>query len=249
VYNGAFGINHRKFQEIILQMPFREAITPIKQAFKANIKPGVILWFFMLTFFAAYLTNPAFNEGLGRVSALKTSVGYPFSFAVYVFSAALLPEILIVFFFQKGRVAVKNFYNFVFVGLLFGIIGIFTDIFYSYQALWFGETGLKSLLLKAFVDQGLYSPVANFLLVSIFFLRENGIRKDVITSILTLKFAIAKVLPVVVAGWCVWIPGVMLVYSMPTALQLPVASLILCFWVLIFTFVAGPKEVPTPAEV
>lgn len=231
-------------------MPLREAITPIKLAFKANIKPGVILWLLMLLFFAAYLTNPAFNAGLGRVSALKISVGYPFSFAVYVLSAALLPEILMIIFFQKGRIGIKNLRNFIFVGLLFGVIGILTDIFYSYQALWFGEAGgLKSLLFKALVDQGLYSPVANFLLVSIFFLRENGIRKEVIASILTLQFAIAKVLPVVVAGWCVWIPGVLLVYSMPTALQLPVASLILCFWVLIFTFVAGPKEVPAPAEV
>lgn len=231
-------------------MPLREAIAPIKLAFKANLKPGVILWLFMLLFFAAYLTNPAFNAGLGRVSALKISVGYPFSFAVYVLSAALLPEILMIIFFQKGRIGVKNLHNFIFVGLLFGVIGILTDIFYSYQALWFGEAGgLKSLFFKALVDQGLYSPVANFLLVSIFFLRENGIRKEVIASILTLQFALAKVLPVVVAGWCVWIPGVLLVYSMPTALQLPVASLILCFWVLIFTFVAGPREVPAPAEV
>jgi hypothetical protein len=90
--------------------------------------------------------------------------------------------------------------------------------------------------------------VANFLLVSIFFLRENGLKKEAVASILTLQFLLAKVLPVVVAGWCVWIPGVILVYSMPTALQLPVASLILCFWVLIFTFVAGSKADPTPAE-
>lgn len=230
-------------------MPLKEAIIPIKLAFKANIKPGIILWLFMLIFFAAYLMNPAFNAGLGRVSALKISVGYPFSFAVYVLSAALMPEILMIIFFQKGRIAVKNLQNFAFVGLLFGVIGILTDIFYSYQALWFGETGgLKSLLFKALVDQGLYSPVANFLLVSIFFLRENGIKKEALASIITLQFLLAKVLPVVVAGWCVWIPGVILVYSMPTALQLPVASLILCFWVLIFTFVAGPKTVPAAAE-
>lgn len=210
----------------------------------ANIKPGAILWLFMLIFFAAYATNAGFSSWLGKVSALKTAIGYPFSFGVYVLFAAFLPEMLKIIFFQKFRATVQNLYNFFFVGLLFGFIGIVTDIFYGFQALWFGETGgLESLLLKAFVDQGLYSPVANFLLVSIFFLRENGIRKEVVKNILTAQFALAKVLPVVVAGWCVWIPGVMLVYSMPTALQLPVASLILCFWVLIFTFVATQKPV------
>lgn len=229
-------------------MPLKEATAQIRQAFMANIRPGAILWLFMLIFFVAYATNESFSSWLGKVSALKTSIGYPFSFAVYVLFAAFLPETLKILFFQKGRVTGQNFRNFVFVGLLFGMIGIITDIFYGFQALWFGETGgLQSLLLKAFVDQGLYSPIANFILVSIFFLRENGIRKEVVKNILTAQFALAKVLPVVVAGWCVWIPGVMLVYSMPTALQLPVASLILCFWVLIFTFVASQK--PTAQEI
>ncbi len=223
-------------------MHLREATSQIKTAFKANIKPGVVLWLFMVIFFVAYATNSSFSSWLGKVSDLKISVGYPFSFVVYVLSAAVMPEILQILFFQKGRANMQNFYNFVFVGLLFGVIGIITDIFYGFQALWFGETGgLQTLLLKAFVDQGLYSPVANFFLVSIFFLRENGIRKEALKNILTTRFALVKVLPVVVAGWCIWIPGVMLVYSMPTALQLPVASLILCFWVLIFTFVAAQK--------
>lgn len=230
-------------------MPFSEVIAQIKQAFKANVKPGVILWVFMLIFFAFYATNAAFSAGLGRVSALKLSVGYPFSFGVYVLFAALLPEIFKIIFFQKRKVSVQNLHNLIFVGLLFGMIGIVTDIFYGYQALWFGEKDdLKTLFCKAFVDQGLYSPVANFLLVSIFFLRENGIKTAAMKTILTAEFALIRVLPVIVAGWCVWVPGVMLVYSMPTALQLPVASLILCFWVLIFSFVAEQKPEFAPAK-
>jgi hypothetical protein len=35
----------------------------------------------------------------------------------------------------------------------------------------------------------------------------------------------------------VWIPGVLVIYFMPTALQFPVASLVLVFWILIFKFV------------
>jgi hypothetical protein len=44
-------------------------------------------------------------------------------------------------------------------------------------------------------------------------------------------------LPVLIAMWCVWIPGVLVIYFMPTALQFPVASLVLVFWILIFKFV------------
>jgi len=44
-----------------------------------------------------------------------------------------------------------------------------------------------------------------------------------------------------VAGWCIWIPGVSLVYFMPSALQFPIAVLIQCFWVLIFTVINKPR--------
>lgn len=226
-------------------MPFNEIILKVKQAFKANIKPGVILWVLMLLFFVAYATNATFSAGLAKISVLKISLGYPFSFAVYFLFAALLPEILKIIFFQKRKVTIHNLYNLIFVGLLFGMIGILTDIFYNYQALWFGEKNdLKTLLCKTLVDQGLYNPLTNSLLVSAFFLRENSVKTATIKTILTIEFALTRILPVVVAAWCVWVPGVMLVYSMPTALQLPVASLILCFWVLIFSFVAKqqPKE-------
>ena len=230
-------------------MLLTEVMPQIRQAFKANIKPGAILWALMLIFFAAYATSATFSSGLGKVSELKTSVGYPFSFGVYVLFAAIMPEMFKIMFFQKWRPTVQNLRNLVFVGLLFGCIGIVTDIFYLYQARWFGEAGdLRTLLLKAFVDQALYSPVANFILVSIFFMRENGIRRETLKKIVSPRFVFTKVLPVVVAGWCIWIPGVMLVYSMPTALQLPVASLILCFWVLIFTFVTASRAEPAKAD-
>lgn len=223
-------------------MQLNEVMHQVKLAFRANIKPGAILWALMLLFFMAYATNANFSAGLGKVSAYKISVGYPFSFGVYVLFAAIMPEILKIIFFQKGRATLQNLNNLIFVGLIFGVIGIISDIFYSYQAMWFGEgNNLRTLLYKAFVDQFMYSPVANFILVAIFFLRENGIRLEVITRVLSVQFVFAKVLPVAVAGWCVWIPGVMLVYSMPTALQLPVASIILCFWVMIFSFVAAQK--------
>ena len=129
-------------------MLLTEVMPQIRQAFKANIKPGAILWALMLIFFAAYATSATFSSGLGKVSALKISVGYPFSFGVYVLFAAVMPEMFKIMFFQKWRPTVQNLRNLVFVGLLFGCIGIVTDIFYLYQARWFGEAGdLRTLAM------------------------------------------------------------------------------------------------------
>lgn len=227
----------------------KKVLHQIKLAFKANLKPGFILWIFMLVFFVAYATNTAFVVALGKVSAFKISVGYPFSFGVYVLFAALMPEILKIVFFQKRQIKRENLYNLIFVGLVFGFLGVLTDIFYGYQVTWFGEDNdLRTLSLKAFVDQAIYGPAANYFLVSVFFLRESKIKLEALKNIFTTKFAFDNVLPVVIAAWCVWMPGVILVYSMPTDLQLPVCSLILCFWVLIFTFVAKTSPEKTIEE-
>jgi len=37
------------------------------------------------------------------------------------------------------------------------------------------------------------------------------------------------------AAWMIWVPGVTLIYAMPSLLQIPTAILITSFWILIFT--------------
>ena len=39
------------------------------------------------------------------------------------------------------------------------------------------------------------------------------------------------------AAWIIWIPGVTLIYAMPSLLQIPIAILLTSFWILIFTTV------------
>jgi len=130
-------------------MPFKEFISQIKQAFKANLKPGAILWFLMLIFFLAYASNRTFSDALGEVSIFKKSIGYPFSFGVYILFAALMPEALKILFFQKRRVVIKNLYNIVFFGLVFGVLGVMTDIFTAIKLSGLAkQTILKHCLLK-----------------------------------------------------------------------------------------------------
>ncbi|MEM1444695.1 MAG: Mpv17/PMP22 family protein [Planctomycetota bacterium] len=47
-----------------------------------------------------------------------------------------------------------------------------------------------------------------------------------------------SVLPVVVNNWFVWIPAVIVIYTMPLALQLPFQNLVLCFWCLVLAFLS-----------
>jgi len=40
---------------------------------------------------------------------------------------------------------------------------------------------------------------------------------------------------VLVTNWLVWIPALALVYSLPAALQFPLFSVIMCFFILVVT--------------
>jgi hypothetical protein len=45
--------------------------------------------------------------------------------------------------------------------------------------------------------------------------------------------------PTLLATWAVWIPVVAIIYSLPLALQFPLFSLALTFWVLLLTYMTN----------
>jgi predicted ABC-type sugar transport system permease subunit len=95
---------------------------------------------------------------------------------------------------------------------------------------------MASVVPKVIVDQFLFSPLfSNPVMVGYFALCAGGFRREAWREVLQTGFYVEKVTPVMVAGWMIWIPGVSVVYSMPQLLQIPVAVIIQCFWVLVFT--------------
>lgn len=220
-------------------MKFRAALRTAAEAARANLLPGLVLQFLMALFLLAYLFHDGTKELLGHVADVKKSSGGIFAFVSYVLSAALLPEALKVAFFQKGRVTRENAWNFLTAAPAWGLVGVMVDLFYQLQGIMFGtDSAWHTILVKMFVDQFIYSPFLNNpLIVAYFAWRDTRFRPGGLRKILGPGFFMEKVFPVQVAGWCIWIPGVCLVYSMPGPLQFPVASLIQCFWALVFIFV------------
>ncbi|MCA1596057.1 MAG: hypothetical protein LC772_06500, partial [Chloroflexi bacterium] len=48
-----------------------------------------------------------------------------------------------------------------------------------------------------------------------------------------------KVVPALCTTWAVWIPLMAIIYSVPLALQFPLFSLALSFWVLLLTYMTN----------
>ena len=218
-------------------MNSRAALKMITSAIRANLLPGILLQCLMGIFLFAYATHDGTRKVLALVAEVKHQAGFSFAFFTYVIAAAFLPEALRIVFFQAGKPTVRNLTLFLTSAPAWGLMGVTVDIFYHFQAGWFGDTNsLASIVPKVIVDQVLFSPLfSSPLLVGYFTLRDGGFRSDAWQQVFCRGFYWEKVLPVQVAGWIIWIPGTSLVYSMPQLLQIPIAVVLMSFWVLIFT--------------
>jgi hypothetical protein len=215
-------------------------------AARANLLPALLLQVLMACFIAAYLLHDGTQVFLARVGESREEMGYAFSFVTYLVSGAILPEILRIVFFQRGRASADNLWNMATAAPCWGIMGVTVDFFYRCQIVWFGAENIWSVvLLKVAVDQFLYSPFfANPVITGYFTVRAGGFRREAFAYLFSRAFLAERWLPVQIAGWGVWIPSVTLIYFMPTQLQIPVAVLIHTFWVLILTTLTARREGP-----
>lgn len=216
--------------------PARSVLQQVRTAVVANLRPGMVLWAALALLMVAYVWSPAVQSGLAHWGTFKQAWGYPFSFVSYAVFAVLVPEIL-GYAVLKQPLSKTIWTDMGYAMLVFGALGVSVDFLYGVQVTLFGERqDAATVVKKMLVDQFGYAPFANFVVVALLAWREGGFRTRALRNVLTLDYIVRHYLPVLVAVWCIWVPGVLVIYFMPTALQFPVASLILSFWILIFKF-------------
>jgi len=123
--------------------------------------------------------------------------------------------------------------------------GIEVEFFYKFQAVAWGDSpSFFTVFCKVCTDQFLYNPLLGAITLILYLrwlARKIGeIPAD--TKIMTKGWYQHLVVPLLVATWALWIPAVTLVYMLPTALQLPMANLILWLWSMMLIFMAKQKD-------
>lgn len=218
-------------------MNFRTAFQIGFRAARANLLPGLLLQAIMMCFLAAYFLHDGTQAFLTRVGEVRQEMGYLFSFTTYIISGAFLPEVLRIVFFQNFRPRLANVRNILTAAPLWASLGVLVDFFYRCQNDWFGlGNSWQIVVAKVLVDQLFYSPfVATPITNSYLAFRSSGLNSRTAREVFSWNFVLERMLPSQIAGWCVWTPGVCVVYFMPPLLQLPTAVLIMCFWVLLVT--------------
>jgi hypothetical protein len=218
-------------------MLFRHAISEGLLAAKKNLLPGLLVQVLMVVFLVLYIFHEGTRSVLSRLATAKQEAGFAFAFVGYMLAAALLPELLKIAFFQNFRPRSINLRNFLIAAPFWGVFGVIVDLLYRAQDRWFGTNAdLATILPKVLVDQFLYSPLIGTPLAILYFAwAEQGFRMKGIRAVL--PDLPLRVFGIQCAAWIIWIPGVTLIYAMPSLLQIPIAILITSFWILIFTTV------------
>jgi len=211
------------------------------EAARANALPGFILQAAMLVVLIAYYLSPACAEFLNRLAQYKQEHGLIFVVTAAVVAGAIVPEIFVIVFFQRGRFRKENLRNLQFTIPTWAIDGILVDWMYRLNAVWFGDiTTVGVVTAKILVDQLGYNPfIAAPLEVLVYEWKNDGFSWASVRRALTWDHYRDKIVPTLLATWAVWGPLMAIIYSLPFALQFPLFSIALTFWVLLLTYMTN----------
>jgi Mpv17 / PMP22 family len=211
------------------------------EAARANLLPALFIQALMLALLIAYYTSAGARGALSAFADYKLRHGLTFVIIASILAGSLLPELFLIAFFQRGRPAARNLRNLLFTMPIWALDGALVDLLYRNEAAWFGNVvTVPVVAAKVFVDQFGYNPffAAPFGVLT-YEWKNEGFTWESLGRSLRWEHYRDKIVPTLCATWAVWIPMTAIIYSLPLALQFPLFSLALVFWVLLLTYMTN----------
>ena len=208
---------------------------------RALAVPAAILIAGGVALVVAYHRVAAVSDAFAHVAALKAEYGYAFSFALNFLLAGVLPWLFRMTL--KPLRPARPLSELLFGTLWWGGFAIVVDALYRLLGHLFDGRGWPvagSIAAKLAVDLCLFMPLFAAPVIALVHLW-----KDADYDFATLRAGMTPgwyrrlVLPNLIPNHMVWIPGATLVFCMPPHLQLPLSSLIACFWALMCLQIAA----------
>ena len=202
------------------------------RAARANLIPGLVLQAVAAGFVAAYYFSPAFHAGLQTLVDWQTRYGIVFTILTRVMFNGIVPAAFCAL--VPGLRVRRRWAALLFGMAWWGFMGANTHLFYALQArLWGADASLATVLLKTATDMLVYSPFYASPIVAVAHLWQDQNYSFSATRLqLGPGWYRRVVLPNQVPGWTFWAPCLLVLYALPTALQMPMSALLGCFWAL-----------------
>jgi hypothetical protein len=205
---------------------------------KQNALPGLALWILALLLVLADGILPSAHAVFQSVGMWKSRYGLAFSATTTAFFGGAVPFLflLVTGKIRRNRLAAElAFYT-----LFMAYKGVEVDLFYRLQSHLFGNhadpgTIARKVLLDQFVYNSIWAAPTSALA---FLWKESSFSWKVMKSRLGFEFMTFSVPVTLMSTWAVWIPAVAIIYCLPAPLQIPLFNLVLCFWVLVLSFIS-----------
>ncbi len=202
------------------------------RAARANLVPGLVLQAAALAMAVAYYRSPGFHAVLGVLADWQIRYGIGFSILTRMVTNGLVPALFCAL--VPGLRLRRPWLSLWFLIGWWGYMGAMTHGFYALQAwIWGDEADVATVLLKTATDMLVYSPFLASPINAVAHLwQDQNFSWHATRLQLGAGWYRRIVLPNQVPGWAFWAPCLLVLYSLPTALQMPMAALLGCFWAL-----------------
>lgn len=218
---------------------FAASIAPGIAAIRRFWKPFVLIQLCGLTFVILYYTVPGLAGSLEGVARLKATHGYLFSFIAGIIGGAIVPEVFKILTMREEKLDAHRLKELFFTSFYFGFMSALCDALYRLlDVIWGTEVTLSNAILKMMSDQFVFTPTLGTMVAAIYFplYRSRWNFRKVLGGF-GWNWYLKNVLPILLPAWCYWIPMCLLMYSMPSLLQVPFSVCATAAWGLMVTAV------------
>jgi hypothetical protein len=210
---------------------------------RAHLVPGLILQAIALALVVSYYYSPAANAALSHLTEFRRRTGFFFAIASTAAFGGLLPFLYMRLIGDETGRPRYDWRQGLCLTAFWGYKGVEVDLFYRVLARAFGGGhDAATIVPKALIDQFIYCPViAVPVMVAVYAWMDAHFEPaPVLTDLKAPRWYVRRVLPVLVSNFGVWAPMVVIIYSLPTPLQLPLQNLVLCFYTLLIAHQTRP---------
>jgi hypothetical protein len=206
---------------------------------RANAVPGLVLQVTALGLVVAYYRHPDTRAAIDALADLHQRAGFKFS----IISTGLFGGVIPLLYLKARR---KTRASFTWAGgaaliAFWCYKGFEVDLWYRLLARFIGEQhDTATIAIKTVLDQFGYCPAfAVPVTVLVYDWVKRGLTlAPMVADVRAGGWYRRRVLPVLISNLGVWVPAVCIIYSLPTALQLPLQNLVLCFFTLLLAHIS-----------
>jgi len=207
------------------------AITHGWQSTKANVIPGIIIVAVAALMVIAYYQFPVVSASLEGLVTFRQQMGAWFAMSASAIGAGIIPGVYLMLA-GNSRKGFRGLLDLLFTSLLWAATALAIDRFYTFQAwLWGSAVNSQVLAGKMLFDQLVFTPLIGIQIPAIGFrLRDLDYKFSLLWRAFRGDWIIGVTVPLLIACWLTWVPGTLVIYSLPLPLQIPMMVLIQCFF-------------------